>query len=208
MASIGGAAVPLSGPWGYLTYYATWNLGANTLGQFGTFLWTALADGEVARFSQLPLLGLPAGFLSGLVFMRVVDRPARHAWFGVGSALIVLAWALPVLLGPSRFTLVAVMLLSGLGNSFAGGSIYKVWSQELFPTLLRAPAQGVTMAFTSCGWHCRPAAALDRSRGLDRRYGGDGHRVVALGELPVVQGHLMRSRSRQPDDHRGIQHGR
>ncbi|WP_406707655.1 MFS transporter, partial [Streptomyces griseiscabiei] len=43
-------------------YYATWNLGANTLGQFGTFLWTALAHGEVARYSQLTLLGLPVGF--------------------------------------------------------------------------------------------------------------------------------------------------
>ncbi|WP_328222175.1 MFS transporter [Streptomyces sp. NBC_00310] len=129
-------------------YYATWNLGANTLGQFGTFLWTALAEGEVAQYSQLTLLGLPVGFVAGLVFMRVVDRPARHAWFAAGTALIVVAWALPALLGPGKFTLVAVMLVSGLGNSFAGESVYKIWSQELFPTLLRATATGVTMAFT------------------------------------------------------------
>lgn len=32
-------------------------------------------------------------------------------------------------------------------NSFAGESIYKVWSQELFPTLLRATAGGLTTAF-------------------------------------------------------------
>ncbi len=129
-------------------YYATWNLGANTLGQFGTFLWTALAEGEVARYSQLTLLGLPMGFVAGLVFMRVVDRPARQAWFAAGTALIVIAWALPALFGPGEFTLVAVMLVSGLGNAFAGESIYKIWSQELFPTLLRATATGVTMAFT------------------------------------------------------------
>ncbi|MDX3726164.1 MFS transporter [Streptomyces caniscabiei] len=129
-------------------YYATWNLGANTLGQFGTFLWTSLADGEVARYSQLSLLGLPVGFVAGLVFMRVVDRPARQVWFATGTALIVVAWALPALFGPGEFTLVAVMLVSGLGNAFAGESIYKIWSQELFPTLLRATATGVTMAFT------------------------------------------------------------
>jgi MFS transporter, SP family, inositol transporter len=129
-------------------YYTTWNLGANTLGQFGTFLWTALAKGEVAQFSQLTLVGLPVGFAAGLLFMRVVDKPSRHAWFAAGSGLIILAWALPALLGPSKFTLVAVMLLSGLGNSFAGETVFKVWSQELFPTLLRATAQGVTMAFT------------------------------------------------------------
>ncbi|MHB9856891.1 MFS transporter [Streptomyces sp. YIM S03343] len=129
-------------------YYASWNLGANTLGQFGTFMWTTLAKGEVAQYSQLSLIGLPVGFLTGLLFMRAVDKPARHVWFATGSALIVIAWALPALLGPSKFTLVAVMLISGLGNSFAGESIYKVWAQELFPTLLRATASGVTMAFT------------------------------------------------------------
>ncbi|MBZ3906051.1 MFS transporter [Streptomyces griseiscabiei] len=129
-------------------YYATWNLGANTLGQFGTFLWTALAHGEVARYSQLTLLGLPVGFAAGLVFMRAVDRPARHAWFAAGTALLVVAWSLPALFGPGEVTLVAVMLVSGLGNSFAGEAIYKIWSQEFFPTLLRATATGVTMAFT------------------------------------------------------------
>ncbi|MEU6355412.1 MFS transporter [Streptomyces sp. NPDC047072] len=129
-------------------YYAAWNLGANTLGQFGTFLWTELAGGEVAQFSRLTLLGLPVGFVAGLLFLRVVDTPARHRWFAAGSALIALAWALPALFGPGKVTLVAVMLISGLGNSFAGESLYKVWSQELFPTLLRATAGGVTMAFT------------------------------------------------------------
>ncbi|MEH0628385.1 hypothetical protein QBA36_24735 [Streptomyces stelliscabiei] len=61
-------------------YYTTWNLGANTLGQFGTFPWTALAKGEVAQFSQLALIGLPIGFVAGLLFIRVVDRiEATHA---------------------------------------------------------------------------------------------------------------------------------
>jgi inositol transporter-like SP family MFS transporter len=128
-------------------YYATWNLGASTLGSFGTFLWTNLTGGGVAEFSQLTLLGLPIGFIAGLIFMRVVDRPARRAWFVAGSLLILVAWALPVLLGANRFTLVAVLLVSGLGNAFAGEAIYKVWSQELVPTLLRTTAGGLTMAF-------------------------------------------------------------
>lgn len=130
-------------------YYATWNLGASTMGSFGTYLWTTLTGGGVAQFSQLALLGLPVGFLAGLVFMRAIDRPAaRRFWFVGGSILIVVAWALPAVLGANKFTLVAVLLLSGLGNAFAGESIYKVWSQELVPTLLRSTSSGVTMAFT------------------------------------------------------------
>jgi inositol transporter-like SP family MFS transporter len=128
-------------------YYATWNLGASTLGSFGTFLYTNLAGGGIAEFSQLTLIGLPVGFVAGLIFMRVVDRPARRGWFLAGSALVVVAWALPVVLGPTRFALVAVLLLSGLGNAFCGEAIYKVWSQELVPTLLRTTAGGLTMAF-------------------------------------------------------------
>ncbi|KAA5835088.1 MFS transporter [Saccharopolyspora hirsuta] len=128
-------------------YYAAWNLGASTMGSFGTFLWTNLTGGEVAEYSRLSLLGLPVGFLAGLVFMRVVDRPARYAWFAGGSALILVAWALPALFGANRFTLVAVLLLSGLGNAFCGEGIYKVWSQELIPTLLRTTATGLTIAF-------------------------------------------------------------
>ncbi|HEX6355683.1 MFS transporter [Actinophytocola sp.] len=129
-------------------YYATWNLGASTLGSFGTYLWTTLTGGGVAQFSQLSLLGLPVGFVAGLIFMRAIDRPSRHFWFVSGSILIVIAWTLPAVLGPSKFTLLAVLLGSGLGNAFAGESIYKVWSQELVPTLLRSTSSGVTMAFT------------------------------------------------------------
>lgn len=129
-------------------YYATWNLGASTLGSFGTYLWTTLTGGDIARFSQLTLLGLPVGFLAGLIFMRAIDKPARRFWFLTGSALIVIAWTLPVVFGATQFTLIALMLVSGLGNAFAGESIYKVWSQELMPTLLRSTASGVTIAFT------------------------------------------------------------
>ena len=74
--------------------------------------------------------------------------------FAAGSALIVLAWVVPLLLGFSEFSLLATLLLSGLGSSFAGETLYKGWSQELFPTLLRGTAQGATIAFG------RVAAAL------------------------------------------------
>lgn len=86
----------------------------------------------------------------------------------MGSALIVIAWALPAVFGADRFTLIAVMLLSGLGNAFAGESVSKVWTQELFPTLLRATATGVTEAFTRAVAGLTalgtPAFALDHSR--------------------------------------------
>ena len=38
--------------------------------------------------------------------------------------------------------------LSGIGGAFAGEPMWKIWSQELFPTLLRSSAQGATTFFT------------------------------------------------------------
>ena len=77
-------------------------------------------------------------------------RPPRPlCLFLGGSILTVIACTLPVVLGPTQFALVALMLLSGLGNSFCGETMYKVWAQELVPTLLRSTAgAGVTIAFT------------------------------------------------------------
>jgi inositol transporter-like SP family MFS transporter len=45
-------------------------------------------------------------------------------------------------------SLAAWQILQGIGGAFAGESMWKVWSQELFPTLLRSTAQGVTTFFT------------------------------------------------------------
>jgi MFS transporter, SP family, inositol transporter len=156
-------------------YYTTWNIGANTFGQFGSFLWVNLTGGDVAVFSALSLVGLPIGLAAGLLFMRVVDRPSRHAWFVVGTVLIVLAWTLPVVLGPTQFALVATNFLFGIGSGFAGETIYKVWSQELVPTLLRSTAQGVTMAFA------RVVAAL----------AGFGTPALALASPPLLFGLVL-----------------
>ncbi|TDD07187.1 MFS transporter [Saccharopolyspora terrae] len=128
-------------------YYAMWNVGANTMGQFGSFLYVNVGGGDVATYSLVSTIGLGVGLAAGFVFMRFVDTAARPHMFAAGSAIIVLAWIFPLVAGFNEFSLLATLLLSGLGSSFAGETLYKVWSQELFPTLLRGTAQGSTIAF-------------------------------------------------------------
>jgi inositol transporter-like SP family MFS transporter len=128
-------------------YYAMWNVGANTMGQFGSFLYVNVGGGDVATYSLVSTIGLGVGLAAGFVFMRFVDTAARPHMFAAGSAIIVLAWIFPLVAGFNEFSLLATLLLSGLGSSFAGETLYKVWSQELFPTLLRGTAQGATIAF-------------------------------------------------------------
>lgn len=128
-------------------YYALWNLGANTNGQFGDFLWVKLTDHTVQSLTTLKAAAIPFAVAALLIFMRVADRPARRRWFLAGTLLALTGYALPVLVSPTPFTLAALLLLTAIGAGFSGETMYKVWSQELVPTLLRGTVQGVTMAF-------------------------------------------------------------
>ncbi|MBT2226888.1 hypothetical protein [Nonomuraea sp. NEAU-A123] len=60
--------------------------------------------------------------------------------------LILLGWAPIALIGVSQTAVLAIAFLFGIGSQFAGEPLYKVWSQELVPTLLRSTSQGLTMA--------------------------------------------------------------
>jgi len=80
--------------------------------------------------------------------MKVSDGVNRMKWFLIAASLCVVAPLIPALIGVNMLTLVAMNLLTNMGATFAGEPIYKIWSQELFPTLLRGTAQGITIAFT------------------------------------------------------------
>jgi inositol transporter-like SP family MFS transporter len=129
-------------------FYAVWNLGANTIGQFSTYLYVNVAGSDVPTASAIGLLGIPIGLLSGLAFMRVVDRPSRRIWFIAGVACSTTGFAVPLVLGVSVPTLATMGIIGGIGIGLAGETIYKVWTQELFPTLMRSTAQGTTIAIT------------------------------------------------------------
>jgi len=90
---------------------------------------------------------LPIGIGGALLFMRIVDGPARRRWFALGTSCHVAAFAIPAVAGVSTPTMVAMMLLFTFGANFSGSMMYKVWSQELVPTLLRSTGQGLTIAF-------------------------------------------------------------
>ena len=72
--------------------------------------------------------------------------------------------------GVSVWTLVAWQALGGVGGAFAGEPMWKIWSQELFPCLLRASAQGATTFF--CGGYCLcEAPVLRRVTGVPHSAG-------------------------------------
>lgn len=129
-------------------FYGVFNLAANTGGQFGTLLYTELAHTSVSTAGMVNTAQLAISFASALMFMRTVDLPSRMHWFLVGGLLAIAGQLMPIVLGVNVVSLAAWQVLQGIGGAFAGESMWKVWSQELFPTLLRSTAQGATTFFT------------------------------------------------------------
>ena len=132
-------AVPMLG---LVVFYALVNVVANTTGQFGTFLFVNVAGSTVQVASAIGAAGILAGILTGVFFMRIVDGCNRMRWYVVGGVAYVLSVLVPLTFGVSVTTLTVGGLLGAIAGSLAFEGALKVWTQELFPTLLRATAQG------------------------------------------------------------------
>jgi inositol transporter-like SP family MFS transporter len=128
-----------------LIFYSATNLGANTNGQFGTYLWVNVIGKGVGFASRINLISLFISFIWSYWFMRISDTPDRFKYFQIGAVAIVLMFLVPAIFGFSTFTIILSGLLGGIGLGFSFEAIMKVWTQESFPTLLRTTAQGAVI---------------------------------------------------------------
>jgi inositol transporter-like SP family MFS transporter len=78
--------------------------------------------------------------------MKYSDRSytARRWLWGVGAVMQVVAFVLFLVLPFTIPVILANILLWGTSAALSGEAFYKVFSQELFPTMLRGTAQGIT----------------------------------------------------------------
>jgi inositol transporter-like SP family MFS transporter len=129
-----------------ILFYALMNLGSNTNGQFGAYMFVKVAGSTVSYFSTVKLVATAIGFFLVFVLMKVVDGPNRMKWFVFGALCSVAGSALPAIAGPTIFTLSTMLIFWAIGTVFASEAMMKLWTQESFPTLLRSTAQGAIIA--------------------------------------------------------------
>lgn len=129
-----------------IVFYALVNLALSTGGQFNTYLLTTIGNTDVSTASSLGLISLPVLLVGYALFMRVADSKHRFAFFTAGGIMFLVSLLIIPIFGFSVTTFIATMVLLSLGTAFSGETIMKVWSQESFPTLLRATAQGTIIA--------------------------------------------------------------
>ncbi len=129
-----------------LGFYALTNLAANTAGQYGTYVAVNVGGLSVQLWSVVNLIALPVGALLALWFARASDGRHRMAYFIIGAVAYTVDFAIPAVFGFSLITLVVSTAIGLIGSAFAFEAIMKIWTQESFPTLLRASVQGAVIA--------------------------------------------------------------
>jgi inositol transporter-like SP family MFS transporter len=133
--------------------YTFWNLAAGTYGFFLPYFLSTIGANTQGGSVALQCLWFATTLVFVvLVFMRFGDGRHRRLIWGIGAACQIFAFVIFVfypLSGPTGFNVVASLaniILFGIGAAIAGEPHYKVWSQEVFPTMLRTTAQGLTFA--------------------------------------------------------------
>lgn len=135
-----------------LIFYVMWNLLANTFGQFQTFtLVQAHASQSFATGAGL-VLNL-VSLVATVTFASVAGGKYRNPLFLVGITVQFVAMLGLALSSHALWPIVIAIGAYSIGNNLAGEAMYKVWTQEAFPTEVRASVQGFLNGFSRvcCG---------------------------------------------------------
>lgn len=133
-------------------FYVCWNLLANTFGQFQTYILVkANASQSLATGAGIVLNIL--GLFLVTIFASAAGSRHRNKFFFVGIVIQAAAMIGIALGGGTLFMIIAMIACYNVGNQFAGEAIYKVWTQESFPSEARASMQGFINGFSRlcCG---------------------------------------------------------
>jgi MFS transporter, SP family, inositol transporter len=131
--------------------YLFWNLAAGTAGIFNPYIIKTLHAG-----SQALSVGLSsAGFIifivaTLLVFMPYSDKSfrTRKTIWAIGAIMQIVAYSLLIFLPFTIPVIILNILLFSSGAALAGEAFYKVFSQEIFPTIFRGTAQGLSFGIS------------------------------------------------------------
>ncbi|MGX9889563.1 MFS transporter [Streptomyces sp. NPDC002276] len=129
-------------------YYVTWGIGANTFGQFGTYLLVTVSGASQSLATGINLAFLPIALVLTFVFVRLADTPWRDRLFYVFTVVQVVAFCIASVTAGALVGMLVFFVLYQISNPFAGEASYKVWSQLTLPPDTRGTTQGLTYALS------------------------------------------------------------
>ena len=87
----------------------------------------------------------------GLVFMRYSDKVNQRLMFAASAIIQVIGMSLLAIFPLTTPVALTYLVLVWFGSGFGAQSFFQLWSAELFPTLIRSTAQGITFAVVRIG---------------------------------------------------------
>jgi inositol transporter-like SP family MFS transporter len=127
--------------------YGLWNLWAGTNGFFFPYILRTVGGQSQAASVGLQAASFTISMLSiAFVFMPLSDRLNQRYLYVAAAAIQIAGMSLLALLPLTTPVAVVHIFLMQFGGGFGAQSFFQLWSAELFPTLLRATAQGVSFA--------------------------------------------------------------
>ena len=127
--------------------YGIWGLYAGTNGFYFPYLLNTF--GAQSRAASVAVQCLSFGLTvvgTLLVYMPFNDRVNRRVLLGISVLLQFCGIGLFLVLPLDLPTAIGYVVLIGFGSGFGQQHFYQLWSGELFPTILRSTAQGLTFA--------------------------------------------------------------
>jgi inositol transporter-like SP family MFS transporter len=132
--------------------YGLWNLWAGTNGFFFPYILRTVGEQTQAMSVGLQAANFMLAMVSiYFIFMKLVDRTNQRLLFGLSAALQIAGMMLLALFPLTLPVAMLYILLTAVGGGFGAQSFFQLWSAELFPTLVRSTAQGVTFAIVRIG---------------------------------------------------------
>ena len=132
--------------------YGFWNLWAGTNGFFFPYILRTVGGQSQQASVAFQGYNFAIGILSiFFIFMKFSDRLNQRKLFMTSALLQVGGMAMLAVLplnAPVAFVHITIMAAAA---GFGAQSFFQLWSSELFPTLLRSTAQGVSFAIVRIG---------------------------------------------------------
>jgi MFS transporter, SP family, inositol transporter len=132
---------------GLVGMYGFWNLWAGTNGFFFPYILRTVGAATQAQSVAIQALSFAIGMASiYFVFMRLADKVNQRTLFAASAVIQVLGMMLLALFPLTIPIALLYVFLLQFGGGFGAQSFFQLWSAEMFPTALRATAQGLCFA--------------------------------------------------------------
>lgn len=127
--------------------YLFWNLWAGTNGFFFPYILSTVGSQTQAVSVAVQTLSFVLGMASiFFIFMKLADKVNQRLLFGISAITQVIGMALLAIFPLTLPVAIVHVFLMSVGGGFGAQSFFQLWSSEMFPTALRATAQGLMFA--------------------------------------------------------------